>query len=153
SGSGSRAIVECVLARRTVIARAAAGRVTAEQIVAANVDTVFLVTALPHDVNARRLERYLTMIWDGGATPVVLLNKSDLRHDVGAARDALSARLPLVDVFVVSALGGRGLDALVPYLQRGRTVALVGSSGVGKSTLINRLLGREALKVAAVSDA
>jgi ribosome biogenesis GTPase len=152
-GSGSPAIVECVLARRSVVSRAAAGRASAQQVVAANVDTIFLVTALPQDLNARRLERYLTMVWDGGATPVILLNKSDLSDDPDAARDALRARLPLVDVVVVSALHQRGLDALDPWLRPAQTVALLGSSGVGKSTLINRLLGRDLLKVSAISDA
>ena len=146
-------IIHHVLERRTAISRAAAGRVTAEQIVAANVDTIFVVTALPHDLNPRRLERYLAMVWDGGAVPVVLINKSDLSDDPDAASRAIAARLPLVDVVVVSALHERGLDALAPYLQPAKTVALVGSSGVGKSTLVNRLAGREALRVGATSDA
>jgi ribosome biogenesis GTPase / thiamine phosphate phosphatase len=150
---GSRAIVECVLERKSVASRAAAGRVSAEQVVAANIDTIFIVTAFPQDLNARRLERYLAMVWDGGATPVVLLNKSDLSGDPDAAAAAVRARLPLVDVVVTSALNERTLDALAPYLQPAKTVALVGSSGVGKSTLVNRLLGRDALPVSAVSDA
>jgi len=157
-------IIHCVLERRGVISRAAAGRASREQVIAANVDTIFLVTALPHDLNARRLERYLTMVWDGGARPVVLLNKSDLSEDPAAARAALAARLPLVDIVVVSALydrsstsdreerPGSGLDALAPWLKPGQTVALLGSSGVGKSTLVNRLLGRDALRVGAISD-
>jgi ribosome biogenesis GTPase len=160
SGSGSHAIIECVLERRSVVSRAAAGRAVAEQVVAANVDTIFLVTALPDDVNARRLERYLTMVWDGGATPVVLVNKADLSDDPEAACDALRLRLPLVDVVLVSALSDRArgarvegpFEALAPYLQPARTVALVGMSGVGKSTLINRLLGRDALRTGATSD-
>jgi ribosome biogenesis GTPase len=146
-------IIHCVLDRRTAVSRAAAGRAAEEQVIAANVDTMFIVTALPQDVNARRLERYLTMVWDGGAAPVVVVNKADLVGDPGAARDALTARLPLVDVVCVSALHERGLDALAPWLQPSRTVALVGSSGVGKSTLINRLLGRDAQRVAAISRA
>src|SRR5262249_28976132 len=113
----------------------------------------FLVTALPQDLNARRLERYLTMVWDGGATPVVVVNKSDLSDDPDAARDRLCARLPLVDVVLVSALQERGLDTLTPWLRPAQTVALVGSSGVGKSTLINRLLGRDTLRTGAISDA
>jgi len=153
SGSGSRAVIECVLERRSAISRAAAGRASAEQVIAANVDTIFLVTALPQDLNARRLERYLTMVWDGGATPVVVVNKSDLSDDPDAARDHLCARLPLVDVVLISALQERGLDALMPWLQPAQTVALVGSSGVGKSTLINRLLGRDTLRTGAISDA
>jgi ribosome biogenesis GTPase len=153
SGSGSRDVIECVLERRTVISRAAAGRASQEQMIAANVDTIFVVTALPQDLNARRLERYLTMAWDGGATPVVLVNKSDLSDDPEAARDRLCARLPLVDVVLVSALHERGLDAIAPWLRPAQTVALVGSSGVGKSTLISRLLGRDALPTGAISPA
>jgi ribosome biogenesis GTPase len=146
-------VIDCVFERRTVVSRAAAGRVTAEQIVAANVDTIFVVTALPHDLNARRLERYLAMVWDGGAMPVVLINKSDLSDDPDAVSRTIAARLPLVDIVVVSALHERGLDALTPYLKPAKTVALVGSSGVGKSTIVNRLIGRELLRVAAISDA
>jgi len=152
STSGSRSVIEHVLERRTIVARAAAGRVTAEQLVAANVDTIFVVTALPHDLNARRLERYLAMVWDGGAVPVVVINKSDLSDDPDAMSRTIAARLPLVDVVAVSALHARGFDALEPYLLPARTVALVGSSGVGKSTLVNRLIGREAARVAAISD-
>src|SRR5207249_11412760 len=88
-----RGIIHVRLERRSVLSRAAAGRAVEEQVVAANVDTVFLVRALPQDVNARRLERYLTMVWDGGATPVVLVNKADLSDDPNAACDALRARL------------------------------------------------------------
>jgi ribosome biogenesis GTPase len=145
-------IIHRRLDRRSAVSRAAAGRATDEQVLAANVDTIFLVTALPQDVSARRLERYLTMVWDGGATPVVLLNKADLCADAAIEASALRTRLPMVDVVVVSALQDQGLDAVAPYLAAGQTVALLGSSGVGKSTLVNRLLGRDALKVAAISD-
>jgi ribosome biogenesis GTPase len=145
-------LIHHVLERRTVVSRAAAGRTTTEQVVAANVDTIFVVTALPHDVNARRLERYLAMVWDGGAAPVVVVNKCDLSGDADAASRAIAARLPLVDVVAVSALQERGLEALAPYLQPAKTVALVGSSGVGKSTLVNRLMGGDVVRVAAVSE-
>ncbi|HKB10274.1 MAG TPA: ribosome small subunit-dependent GTPase A [Vicinamibacterales bacterium] len=146
-------IIHCVLERRTMISRAAAGRITSEQVVAANVDTIFVVTALPQDLNPRRLERYLAMVWDGGAAPVVVINKSDLADDPAALSREIAARLPLVDVVLVSALHQRGLDGLAPYLRPAQTVALVGSSGVGKSTLVNRLIGRDVLRVAPISDA
>jgi ribosome biogenesis GTPase len=146
-------IIHCRLERRSVLSRAAAGRTAEQQVVAANVDRVFLVTALAGDLNVRRLERYLTMVWDGGAVPIVLLNKADLSEDPESVAVSVRARLPLVDVVTVSALQTQGLDALAPYLQRAQTIALVGSSGVGKSTLINRLLGRAALRVGAISDA
>jgi ribosome biogenesis GTPase / thiamine phosphate phosphatase len=149
-------IIHRRLDRRSTVSRAAAGRAVDQQVLAANVDTIFLVTDLGQDLSARRLERYLTMVWDAGAMPVVLLNKSDLSEDPEAAHASMRARLPMVDVFVVSALRPvelGGLDALAPYLRPAQTVALLGSSGVGKSTLINRLLGREALKTASISDA
>ena len=148
-----RAIIHLRLERRSTVSRAAAGRPAEEQVVAANVDLIFLVTALPHDLNTRRLERYLTMVWDAGAVPVVVLNKADLCLDPVVARESVRARLPMIDVVVVSALQDAGLDALAPYLRPARTVALLGSSGVGKSTLVNRLLGDGMLRVGALSDA
>jgi len=147
-----RVVIHVRLERRSMLCRAAAGRAMAEQVVAANVDTVFLVTALAGDLNVRRLERYLTMVWDGGAVPIVLLNKADLSDDPERVATSVRARLPLVDVVAVSALEARGLDALAPYLRPTQTIALVGSSGVGKSTLINRLLGRDVLRVNTISD-
>jgi ribosome biogenesis GTPase len=145
-------IIHRRLERRSTVSRAAAGRAVDEQVVAANVDTIFLVTALVQDLNLRRIERYLTMVWDAGAMPVVVLNKSDLCEDPAGACESVRARLPLIDVVVISALQQDGLGALEPYLRPARTVALLGSSGVGKSTLVNRLLGSEMLKVAAISD-
>ncbi|PYQ96802.1 MAG: ribosome small subunit-dependent GTPase A [Acidobacteria bacterium] len=150
--AADRAIIHVRLERRSTVSRAAAGRAADQQVVAANVDTIFLVTAFARDLSPRRLERYLTMVWDAGAVPVVVLNKADLCQDPAAAGQSLAARLPLVDVLIVSALHEHGLTALEPYLHPARTVALLGSSGVGKSTLVNRLLGREMLKVRAISD-
>jgi ribosome biogenesis GTPase len=150
-----RGIIHHRLDRRSTLSRAAAGRAVSEQVVAANVETVFLVTAIGHDLNARRLERYLTMVWDGGAVPVILLNKSDLSSDPEAERATIARRLPLVDVVAVSALGAAddgGVHRLAPYLRPAQTVALVGSSGVGKSTLINRLLGRDVMRVRPISE-
>ena len=145
-------IIHVRLDRRSTVSRAAAGRAADEQVVAANVDVIFLVTALTQDLNPRRLERYLTMVWDAGAVPVVVLNKADLSEDPAAACDAVRARLPAIDVVAVSALEDAGLDALAPYLQPAQTVALLGSSGVGKSTLVNRLVGADVLRVGAISE-
>jgi ribosome biogenesis GTPase / thiamine phosphate phosphatase len=152
AASESTSIIHVRLERRSTVSRAAAGPAAAEQIIAANVDTIFLVTALTQDVNPRRLERYLTMVWDAGAVPVVVLNKSDLSDDPERECAAIRARLPHVDVVSVSALADDGLSVLSPYLQPARTVALLGMSGVGKSTLINRLLGGERLAVGAVRE-
>jgi ribosome biogenesis GTPase len=120
--------------------------------VAANVDTIFLVTALAEDLNPRRIERYLTVVREAGAVPVVLLNKADLSLDPEADANALRIRLPFVDVLAISARQAHGLDALTAYLLPAKTLALIGSSGVGKSTLVNRLLGHDLLKTAATRD-
>ena len=147
-----RGIIHRRLERRSTLSRVAAGRAVEQQVVATNVDTIFLVTTLTQDLSARRLERYLTMVWDAGAVPVVLLNKADLSADPASESAALRMRLPMIDVLAVSALRDTGLDALAAYLQPAHTVALVGSSGVGKSTLVNRLVGEELLRVNAISD-
>jgi ribosome biogenesis GTPase len=147
------AIIHTRLGRKSTVSRAAAGRAVDEQIVAANVDTILLVTALgddTRDLNPRRLERYLTMVWEAGAVPVVVLNKADLSGDPEGDAASLRARLPFVDVVAISALGVDPIAVLDRYLQPAQTVALLGSSGVGKSTLINRLLGAEALRVSGI---
>lgn len=144
-----RGTIHSVLPRRSRFARKVAGRRTEEQVVAANVDTVFLVSSLNQDLSARRMERYLAQVWESGAAPVVLLNKADLcaeREAESLTADMEAAAIG-VPVLRVSAVTGAGFEALGPYLQPGRTVALLGSSGVGKSTIINRLLGREAQAV------
>jgi ribosome biogenesis GTPase len=149
---GSRAIIHVRLERRSTVSRLAAGPAVDRQVIAANVDTIFLVTALTRDLNARRLERYLTMIWDAGAVPVVVLNKADLSADPEGESASIRGRLPHVDVVWVSALKDEELAALSPYLRPARTIALLGSSGVGKSMLVNRLVGAERLKVGAIRE-
>jgi ribosome biogenesis GTPase len=144
--------IRAVLPRRSRFSRKVAGRRTDEQVVAANVDTVFVVTSLNRDLNLRRIERYLAVVWDSGAVPVVVLNKSDLCDDPAAHVAEVEASTPGVDVLALSAISGDGLEALDRYLGPGKTTALVGSSGVGKSTLINRLIGRELLAVRAIRE-
>ncbi len=145
-----RAVIHHRLARRGAVSRKAAGRTAEEQVIAANVDTLFLVTAPTGDVNPRRLERYLAIAFEAGAMPVVVLNKSDLCDDPSAEIEALRARLPFVEIAAVSALNGDRLDELAPFLKPGVTVAMLGSSGVGKSTLMNRLLGQDLQRVAPI---
>lgn len=146
-----KGIVEAILPRRTTFTRKEAWRRTVAQVVAANVDTIFLVTAFGQDLNPRRLERYLTAAWDSGANPVIVVNKSDTAIDAEDDLAEVEAITFGVPVHAVSAVTGAGLDELEEYLGRGRTVALLGSSGVGKSTLINRLVGSELLPTADTS--
>jgi ribosome biogenesis GTPase / thiamine phosphate phosphatase len=146
-----KAVIEAVLPRRSAFTRKEAFRRTVEQVVAANVDTVFVVTAFGGDLNARRLERYLTAGWDSGANPVIVVNKSDLAYDAEAELAPIETVTLGVPVHTVSAVTGEGLDALEAYLEPGRTVALLGSSGVGKSTLLNRFAGRHVAATGEIS--
>ena len=152
SGGDGAGVLRAVLPRRSAFVRKAAGDATAAQVVAANVDVALIATALPADLNLRRLERYLALAWESGATPVVLLTKSDLADDVGAAVASAAVAAPGVDVVAVSVVTGQGVDQLRHHLQPGRTAVLLGSSGVGKSTLVNALLGGERQRTAAVGD-
>lgn len=136
------ALIHHCLPRFSQFVRKVAGQQTAGQVVAANVNTLLLMVGLDGDFNLRRIERYLVMAWDSGATPVLVLNKADCSADPAQAVAAVAAIAPGVAIHAISAATGVGLDALAPYLQPGQTIALVGSSGVGKSTLTNQLLRR-----------
>ena len=140
---GNRATIHHVLPRLTKISRKVSGREAEEQVIAANVDTVFIVSALTHEFNLRRIERYLALVWDSGAQPVIILNKADLANDMTGLIGELEFIAPGVPVHVISAIESSGLEALQSYLAVGQTVAFIGSSGVGKSTIINRLVGTE----------
>lgn len=135
------ATIHAVLARRSRFSRKAAGARTEEQVVAANVDVVFLVTSLDGDFNLRRIERYLTVAWDSGARPVIVLNKADLCADVDARIAEVENIAFGAPVAALSAATGHGLEALGALLTPGMTGAFLGSSGVGKSSLVNALLG------------
>lgn len=141
--SGEHAIVHAVLPRRSVLARKRPERSSELQLIASNIDVVFAVSALNLDFSPRRLERALALIWEGGAQPVVLLTKLDTCDDPQPYLEQAQSVALGVPVHAVSALSGDGLDVLREYLAPGRTVALVGSSGVGKSTLVNWCLGEQ----------
>ncbi len=145
SDEAGTAIIRQLLTRKSALSRKAAGKMQEEQMVAANLDTVFICMSLNQDFNPRRLERYLGIVWDSGALPVVVLTKSDLCDDPAAKILELSEITCGVEVISSSAMHEDGFTALSKYLGRGKTVAFIGSSGVGKSTLINRLLGPELL--------
>ena len=149
---GGNARIRAVLPRFSRFSRHAAGDVTEEQIVAANIDTVFLVTGLDGNFNPRRIERYLVVAWESGAVPVIVLNKSDLVDDVSPYVNDVQALAPAVDVHAVSCETPETLAPLKSYLGFGRTGALLGSSGVGKSTIVNRLIGSDLLRTRDVRD-
>ncbi|MBD2057266.1 ribosome small subunit-dependent GTPase A [Oculatella sp. FACHB-28] len=136
-----QATIHAILPRKSKFSRKTVGGKTQEQIVAANIDTVFLVAGLDHDFNLRRIERYLVLAWESGATPVILLNKADLCDAVEERVLEVEEVAIAVPIVVLSAAQNQGLDALQPYLKPGQTSTLLGSSGVGKSTLTNQLVG------------
>ena len=140
---GGLAIIHAVLPRVSVFTRRAAGPSGGVQVVAANVDTVFVAASLNADLNPRRLERYLAMAHESGAQPVVVLTKADACEDTAARVAEVQAIAAGVPVIAISARSGEGLDALARQMSPGRTAVLLGSSGVGKSTLVNALAGVE----------
>jgi len=142
-GRNNPATIHHVLPRTSQFVRKAAGPSIEGQIVAANVDTVFLLSGLDGDFNVRRIERYLVTAWESGAMPVVVLNKADVCADLDDVIAQVESIAIGVPIHPISAISGRGLDQLEPYLLAGKTVALIGSSGVGKSTLTNYLLGHQ----------
>jgi len=144
--------IVAVLPRRSRFSRRMAGNVTDEQVVAANVDVIFIVMALDDDFSVRRLERYLLMARESGATPVVLLTKPDLSADLPADVADVVAVAGDVPVHVLSPKLNQGLEQVAPYMTGGCTAALLGSSGVGKSTIINRLIGADVQKTREVRE-
>jgi ribosome biogenesis GTPase len=151
-GGPEDAAIHAVLARRRAIVRQAPGRRTEAQIVGANVDVVFIVVSLNLDLNLRRLERYLSVAWESGAEPVVVLSKADLVEDPTALLADVERIAIGATILTVSAIDGRGLDEVQARIGFGRTVAFVGSSGVGKSTLLNVLAGESRAAVREVRE-
>jgi ribosome biogenesis GTPase len=142
-----RTVVRFLLPRRTAFFRKLAGTSVGPQVVAANVDTVCLVSGLDSDFNPRRIERYLAIAWESGARPVVVLNKADACIDVHVRLAEAVSLVSGVPVLAVSAMDGSGLNEILRYAGRGETIAFLGSSGVGKSSIVNRLLGRSAQQI------
>ena len=146
------ATIRHVLTRRTKFSRKVALHATEEQVLAANVDAVFLVMSLNEDFNLRRLERYVATAWESGARPVILLTKTDLCPEWELRMLEVEAIAYGVPVHAISALTGDGIETVRSYLAPGSTIALLGSSGVGKSTLVNTLAGEELLATAAIRE-
>src|SRR5215472_88108 len=138
---GGAAMIRGVLPRRSQFVRKLAGKKIAEQVIAANVDTALLVSALDGDFNPRRVERYLAQCWESGAKPVIVLNKADACEEVRGKLQEMESVSMGVPLCIVSARTGQGFDQLGKHLARGETIVLLGSSGVGKSTMVNRLMG------------
>ncbi len=149
---GSGGAIERVLQRQTLISRKTPGRAFDEQVLAANVDVLFVVAGLDLDFNPRRLERYLVLAQKGGVRPVLVLNKADLHSDLASAEQAVRSVSGGCPILAMSASEGWGVEALLGQVARNETAALAGSSGVGKSTIINRLLGQERQATQAVQE-
>lgn len=150
--TGGNTIIHHVLPRNSTFSRRASGKSEKEQIIAANLDTVWIVTTFDADLSPARLERYVTLVLENQAQPVIVIAKSDLIDDMEPIIETLRIRLPDVSIHGVSVVNASGLQELRPYLTHGQTIALLGSSGVGKSTLINHFAGREVLHTASVRE-
>ena len=149
--AGSTTIVD-ILPQKSVFTRGASGREGTDQVIAANIDTVFIVAAAGHDLNVRRIERYLAIAHASGAKPVIVINKSDLADDPALLTEEIIPVASGIPVIPVNALSGEGIIRLELFLLPGTTIVLIGSSGVGKSTLLNRLLDRSVQETSAIRD-
>jgi len=156
---GGTALIEAILPRQSQIIRIASGmrkkrvgRISEEQVLGANIDTIFIVTGLDRDYNIRRIERYLTLVYNSGAIPVIILNKSDLCPDIDDKLSEVESVAFGVPIHIISATSDVNLQNLKQYFSPGKTITLLGSSGTGKSTIINKLLGFERQKVKEISE-
>lgn len=152
NNSQGNGIIHRILARKSVFAREMAGTKEDIQIVATNIDTVFICMSLNDDYNLRRLERYLSIAWDSGAVPVIVLTKSDLCKDIEVRINEISSIATGVEVLVTTSTSDEGYQSLKRFLPSGKTAAFIGSSGVGKSTLINSLIGQDILDTNGIRD-
>ncbi len=147
-----KATIRCVLPRKSTFSRKVAGKNSNEQVMATNLDTVWIVSTFGADLNPARLERYVALVVESGAKPVIILAKSDLVDSTEPIIDSLQQRIQNVPIYSVSAKAEVGLSDLRKYISPGQTIALLGSSGVGKSTLINHFVGHELLHTASVRE-
>ncbi|GAA0179560.1 ribosome small subunit-dependent GTPase A [Clostridium sediminicola] len=141
--NNGRAIINGILKRKSKFSRKIAGTRSEEQIVAANIDTLFICMALNNDFNLKRLERYISLTWNSGATPVILLTKSDLCENIDDKYSQVESIALGIDIFVVSSVEMLGIEQIKFYIKEGSTIGFVGSSGVGKSTLVNSILNEK----------
>ena len=148
----NRGIIHHLFKRKSKFTRKMAGQEVDEQIVAANVDIVFIVLSLNADFNVRRLERYITAAWDSGAVPILVLTKADLCEDVSYYEQLAATVAFGVEIIPVSAVSGLGIEQLASHIKEGVTAAVLGSSGAGKSTLVNALLGYEQMNVSGIRE-
>ncbi len=144
------AVIHRILPRKSAFVRNASGSLNEAQVVAANIDYAFICTSLNNDFNLKRLERYVTIAWNSGATPVVVLTKADLCEDIDTKLSAAASAAAGAEILLTSSIDEDGLEEIEAFLKEGLTIALMGSSGVGKSTIINRLLGSERIDTAAI---
>ncbi|SFE22668.1 ribosome biogenesis GTPase [Paenibacillus catalpae] len=148
----TRSVIHSLLPRQSAMIRKAAGSTVDDQVVGANMDYLFLTNALNQDFNVRKMERFLIAAWESGASPVILLTKADLCEDPEAFASRMESAAPGVPVHLVSALQDQGKEQLLPYLQPGKTIAVTGSSGVGKSTLLNWLAGDNIMETQGIRE-
>lgn len=142
-----KAIIHSVFPRKSKFSRKMAGKETQEQIIASNIDFAFIVCALNYDFNLRRIERYLSLVWQSGSTPVIVLTKADLCPDIQAKICEVESIAFGVDIHAISNLSAEGVDVLKKYFKENKTAVLLGSSGVGKSSIINNLAKESVMKV------
>lgn len=152
TSTGGNGIIQHILSRKSAFIRKAAGTSKDSQVVASNIDTVFLCMSLNNDFNLRRVERYLSIAWDSGAIPVIVLTKSDLCDDIDQKLCEINSVAIGVDVLITSGLCEDGYSQILSYLKEGRTIAFIGSSGVGKSTLINCIMEENKMETKGLRD-